>query len=232
VIAADLARLEADEDARFKAWLNRCLTEDLGGRTLISTQEDRPNNWGSMCGASRAAVARYLRNTSELAACARILHAFVGDRSSHTGFTYSLEAFTWMPDPEIPRPINALGASIHGFNVGGAVVDDISRGGPFQWPPIRTGYPGEGLAGAYACAEILQRAGYPAYSWENNALRRAIDCLWDLHTQFPSLPSWWNDDGDEQWITWLANKRYGTSYEVYSPVAIGKNMGFTDWTHR
>ena len=45
--------------------------ENLHGRTLQSTHEDRPNNWGTHAGASRAAVALYLRDAAEMSAAPR-----------------------------------------------------------------------------------------------------------------------------------------------------------------
>jgi len=46
VIAADLVGLDPADDERFRAWLRRTLTEDLSGRTLQSTHEDRPKQLG------------------------------------------------------------------------------------------------------------------------------------------------------------------------------------------
>jgi len=49
VLAADfidLGSADASFDSNtFRPWLRRVLTEDLSGKTLISTQEGRPNNW-------------------------------------------------------------------------------------------------------------------------------------------------------------------------------------------
>jgi hypothetical protein len=51
VVAADLIDLKnydpTFDNNSFRPWLRRTLTEDLSGKTLISTHEDRPNNWGS-----------------------------------------------------------------------------------------------------------------------------------------------------------------------------------------
>ena len=88
VIAADLVGLEPADDARFRAWLRSTLTEELDGRTLRSTHEDRPNNWGTMAGASRAAVAIYLGDKAELERTAQVFHGWLGDRGAYAGFKY------------------------------------------------------------------------------------------------------------------------------------------------
>ena len=60
IIAADLVGLPKENDSQFRDWLKKLLTIDLGGRTLISAQEDRPNNWGVHAGSARIAIAAYL----------------------------------------------------------------------------------------------------------------------------------------------------------------------------
>ena len=79
VIAADLIRLPVYDAAfdthEFRPWLRRALTETLAGRTLQSTHADRPNNWGTHAGASRAAVAAYLEDGAGCSAppgCSRV----------------------------------------------------------------------------------------------------------------------------------------------------------------
>ena len=100
VIAADLVGLPPQEDRRFRVWLKETLTENLQGRTLRSTQEDRPNNWGSHAGASRGAVALYLRDAQELHRTAQVFKGYLGDRSSYAGFKYG--SLDWQADPRRP----------------------------------------------------------------------------------------------------------------------------------
>ena len=104
VIAADLVGLPPREDGRFRVWLKETLTEKLQGRTLRSTQEDRPNNWGSHAGASRGAVALYLRDAQELHRTAQVFKGYLGDRSSYAGFKYG--SLDWQADPQRPVGIN------------------------------------------------------------------------------------------------------------------------------
>ena len=88
----------------FRDWLRQCLTVVLDGRTLISTHEERPNNWGTAAGASRMAVALYLGDTTQLERCAQVFHGWLGDRSAYAGFDFGDE----LPEP-IHVPDVALG---------------------------------------------------------------------------------------------------------------------------
>lgn len=220
VIAADLVGLELEQDRRFRTWLRETLREKLSGRTLRSTHEDRPNNWGTHAGASRAAVAVYLGDLDELARTAAVFKGYLGDRSSFSSFKYG--DLSWQADHEAPVGINPAGAERDGHLIDGVMPDDMRRGTSYQWPPKRTGYPWEALQGAVVQAEILHRAGYDAWEWEDRALLRAVQCLHRLG---------WVAKGDDQWTPWLVNYRYGTSFSAQSPARFGKIMGWTDWTH-
>jgi hypothetical protein len=220
VIAADLVGLGDEEDRRFRAWLRQTLGDTLFKRTLRSTHEQRPNNWGTHAGASRAAVAAYLGDHEELARTALVFRGYLGDRTSYASFKYG--DLSWQADPEAPVGINPMNAMRDGHLIGGIMPDDMRRGGEFQWPPRETGYPWEALQGAVVQAEILYRAGYDAWEWEDRALLRAVQCLYRLG---------WEADGDDRWIVWLINHRYGTNYHTKTPTRPGKTMGWTDWTH-
>ncbi len=227
VIAADLVGLEPGEDVPFRAWLRHCLTEALDGRTLVSTHEDRANNWGTHAGASRAAVAVYLGDTAELARAAQVFHGWVGERAAYAGFSYG--DLDWQADPAQPVGINPAGAARAGESIDGVIPDDMRRGCGFQFPPCETGYPWEALQGATVMAEILHRQGYDAWSWGDHALFRAVRFLYDLGRRYPGA-GWWAS-GDDEWNVWLVNRAYGTSFPTESPAGAGKNMGWTDWTH-
>ena len=81
VIAADLVRLPPEDDQTFRRWLRRARAEQLKGRTLRSTHESRPNNWGTHAGGSLAAAAAYLGDATELQRVAVVFMGWLGDRS-------------------------------------------------------------------------------------------------------------------------------------------------------
>lgn len=222
VIAADLVDLpaNADEDQRFRAWLRETLTEELDGSTLQLTHEERPNNWGTHAGASRAAVAVYLQDEDELERTATVFKGYLGDRQAYSGFIYG--DLSWQADADRPVGVNPKGAAKEGHSIDGALPEEMRRGDEFQWPPEETGYPWEALQGALVQAEILCRAGYPAWEWEDQALLRAAQFLYGIG---------WVALGDDEWQPWLINYAYGTEYATKIVTQPGKNMGWTAWTH-
>jgi len=221
VIAADLVGLAADDDAVFRAWLASVRTTDLGGRTLVSAHEDRPNNWGTHAGASRIAVALYLGDDVELERSAAVFRGWLGDRASHADFSYGNDS--WHPDPDRPVGINPAGTTKDGYPVDGVLADDQRRGGKFAWPPVKEGYVYEGLQGALAQAVMLHRAGHDVWQWQDRALLRAFEWLYN-EADYPA-------EGDDSWQPYLVNHYYGTAFSSRVPSRAGKNVGWTDWTH-
>lgn len=223
VIAADLIDLgdaDAELDAQFRTKLRALLTKSLDGLTLQSTHEERPNNWGTHAGASRVAVAIYLGDSAELERAAAVFHGWLGNRAAYSGFSYG--DLSWQADPANPVGVNSLGAAKDGHNIDGALPEEMRRGGAFQWPPVPTGYPWEALQGALVQAELLQRAGYPAWEWEDRALLRAVEFLYGIG---------WTPTGDDEWQVWLINRAYGVDYATNTTALPGKNIGWTSWTH-
>lgn len=229
VIAAELVGLTQEEDSVFREWLRRTLSEGMAdGRTLRSTHEDRPNNYGTHAGASRAAVAVYLGDGAELARTAQVFHGWLGDRGSYAGFKYG--DLGWQCDPGKPVGINRAGCVLGGVTIDGALPEEMRRGGSFQWPPIQgdaVNYVWEAVQGAVVQAEILRRQGYDTWRWEEQALYRMVRFLHELDRVFGG---WWAS-GDDTWSPWLVNWEYGTKFPAVSPSKPGKGMGFTDWTH-
>ncbi len=223
VIAADLidlATYDSSLDADFRVKIRDLLTKTLDGNTLVETHEVRPNNWGTHAGASRAAVAAYLGDTAELERTAQVFHGWVGDRSAYSDFSYG--DLSWQCDSSKPVGINPKGCMKSGHSIDGALPEEMRRGGSFTWPPGKTGYAWEGLQGALVQAEILHRAGYDTWNWEDQALLRAVQFLYSIG---------WDATGDDEWQLWLINFSYGTEYAANAPVSAGKNMGWTDWSH-
>ena len=224
VVAANLVNLPAVDptfnENTFKPWLRSLLTETLDGQTLTSTHERRPNNWGTHAGAARVAVALYLGDQAVLSRSAAVFHGWLGDRTAYAGFEYG--DLSWQCDASKPVGVNPV-CSKSGHAIGGALPDDMRRGASFTWPPASTGYPWEALQGAVLQAELLHRAGYDAWNWENKALLRSAEFLYD--------GLGWPATGDDEWQTWLFDARYGSSYSDAAPANTGKNFGWTDWLY-
>lgn len=220
VIAADLVGLPAAQDSMFSGWLRELLTEELQGRTLQSTHEERPNNWGTHCGASRAALAVYLDDPVELARTALVFKGYLGDRDSYKNFVYGKD-LSWQADSLNPVGINPMGAEKEGHSIDGVLPDEQRRSGEFTWPPPKENYAYEGLQGALALAIILYRAGYDVWNWEDRALLRAFQWL-NFEANYPPA-------GDDVWQTHIINHFYNTNFPAVIPTLAGKNMGWTEW---
>lgn len=225
VIAADLidlVRLDPafDRDV-FRPWLTSLLGAQLDGATLRSTQEDRPNNWGTHAGAARAAVAFYLGDAVELDRTATVFRGWLGDRTAYADFSWGNRS--WQCDQAAPVGINPVGCQRAGHSIDGVLPDDQRRAGGFRWPPPKENYVWEALQGATLEAELLTRAGYPAWDWADKALLRAVTWLYRVD-HYPA-------QGDDSWMPWLVDRRYGTHFRGSAPSTPGKNFGFADWLY-
>jgi hypothetical protein len=226
VIAADVIDLQhvhAALDHKLRARLRELLTTPTtqGPASLVECHEKRPNNWGTHCGASRAAVAAYLRDEAELRRAAAVFKGYLGERAAYAGFSYG--DLSWQCDPGQPVGINPAGCLKDRRSVDGVLPDDQRRGGPFHWPPPRENYVYEGLQGALVQAVILHRAGYDAFNWADQALLRAFRWLHD-QAGFAAV-------GDDVWAAHVVNHYYRSSFPAAVPARAGKNVGWTDWTH-
>ena len=216
VIAADLVGFRT---ADFEDWLRRVRHDELDGRTLVSTHEDRPNNWGAHAGASRVAIARYLGDTADLEAAATVFRGYVGERHVYDGFDF--EGGKWQADPDAPVGINPPGASRDGVDVDGVLPDDQRRCGcKLDESPKEADYVWEALQGLTVQARLLQRAGYPAWAWGDRGLYRAVRWL-----EQAGLPA----EGDDTWVPALVNDAYWSTFDGEAAPQIGKNMGYTTW---
>ncbi len=123
VIAADLVGLPPDKDQVFRAWLRQLLDFDhkVGSKSLVECHEGRPNNWGTHCGASRAAIAVYLGDTAGLDRTAQVFKGYLGDRSSYAGFRYGKE-LSWQCDASQPVGINPKGCTKEGHSIDGVLT--------------------------------------------------------------------------------------------------------------
>lgn len=228
VIAADLIDLQSANpalDSVFRQWLAAIRNVVFNGAgpslSVISCHETRPNNFGTHCGASRIAIALYLGDTADLQDAANVFKGWLGDRNAYAGFSYG--DLDWQCNPAAPVGINPPGCTKNGHSIDGVLPDDQRRSGGFTWPPPQENYVWEALQGAIVQAELLTRAGYPAWEWQSQALLRAI--TW-LHQEAN-----YQATGDDTWQPWLFNHVYGSNYPAPSASSPGKGMGWTDWTH-
>jgi len=221
VIAADLVGLPPDQDLTFRNWLRQVRVARLSRKTLISTHEARPNNWGTHAGASRVAIDVYLGDTADLQRAAEVFRGWLGDRSAYAEFQYG--SLSWQCHPDTPVGINPMGCKKEGHDISGVIPDDQRRSGKFTWPPPKENYVYEGLQGAIVQAAILHRAGYDPFNWSNKALLRAYQWLYTI-AAFPAA-------GDDTWQMPLVDYFYETHFWKGGPIRYGKNMGWTDWTH-
>ena len=233
VIAADLIDLKNHDpllDELFRTTLVTLRTTYTTGAAsdLIDCHESRPNNWGAHCGATRAAIAVYLGDTGDLERTAQVFKGYLGDRSSYAGFAYGgpsgQEDLSWQCDESRPVGINPKGCVKDGLRMDGILADDQRRGGSFTTDPPKEGYVWEALQGLLAQAVILHRAGYDVWEWEDRALLRAVEWLHEV-VAYPA-------EGDDTWQPHVVNHYYGTSFPAPTPARAGKNVGWTDWTHR
>jgi hypothetical protein len=223
VIAADLVGgVPVREGRDFSAWLREVRHRKLKGGTLVSTHERRPNNWGTSAGASRVAVAAYLRDREDLARAAQVFRGWLGERTAYAGFDYG--ELWWQADPKAPVGINPRGATRQGRSIDGVLPDDQRRSGPFAWPPPHENYVYGALQGALVQAVILHNAGYDVWQWGDRALLRAFQWLHG-EADYPA-------QGDDGWEPWLVNFYYTAQFPGPVPARPGKIAGWTDWTHR
>ncbi len=230
VIAADLIRLsdyDPEMDRRFRTWIESLRHEEWPDRSLVLNDEKHANNHGRMAGAARAAIAVYLGDLEDLGRTAQVFKGLLGDAESYAGFRYRRDP-SWHADPQRPLGVNPAGTMIDEFAVGGMLPEEMRRGCPFQVPPCPTHYPWEALQGIVVEAVILSNQGYDVWNWSDQAIFRAMKLLERLHTSYPD-DLWWAT-GDDTWVPWVVNFFYGTSFPTLPP-KMGKNMGWTDWTH-
>jgi hypothetical protein len=232
VLAADLINLKKRypaDDKRFRTWLSAVRTKRIGSHsiwyTLVRTHANSANNWGAFAGASRIAASRYLGDTTDVARAARIFRGFMGERSYYKSFHKpDAAALSWSCGTTSNwRPITGK-CTKKGHNLSGAIIEDVSRGGSFSWPPQGSGvtYTMESLQGLLVQAELLQRAGYKPYTWGNKALRRAAS--------FVSRYSGWNPSTPSYHVPWILNARYGLKLPTKG-ARYGRLFGFTDWLY-
>ena len=234
VLAADFAGLEGEDDAAFREFLQRVLSDRTGTHSrwnhVVAAHDDSANNWGAWAGAARISALLYLDESLDDAV--NTFRGFLGDRDAWSRFLRPGVAAQWACDPSPTRftPVNG-DCQRSGINLDGAVVADISRGSErLVWPPATNGimYTHETIAGYMLQAELLYRNGYPeVWGFENDALRRMADVI--SRSEQAGGPGW-NPGRVQMHIAWLLNARYDTTYPT-EPAEYGRSFGFTDWLY-
>jgi len=221
VLSADLIGLEGAERAQFEHWLRSFRDRQFKGRSIRSTHEDRPNNWGTHAGATRIAIAIYLGEDEEITRAAHVFRGWLGDAEGWQGFEFG--DVDWQATSLRPYAVNPPGSMLRGHSVDGVLPDDQRRGGGFEWPPPKENYVYEALQGAVAQAVLLERQGYPTWEWGDRGIERAFDWL-HAEADFPAV-------GDDTWLPHIVNRAYGRDFPAPIPTQPGKGMGFAEWTH-
>lgn len=220
VVAADLV---GHRTPSFERWLRGLLDHEADGRAGIRSLRESamidPSNHGNHARASAFAIARYLGDGDLERTVSERFHDWLG--RSGDGFVWKER--DWQADPTDPVGINPPDSEIDGLSVDGVLPEEQRRSGDFTTDPEREGYVWEGLQGATAAAAMMERAGYPAWEWEDRAILRAFQWLHQVN-DYPA-------EGDDIWQVWLVNRAYGTTFPASVPTTPGKNLGFTDWTH-
>ena len=222
VIAADLIGYR---EPGFVSWLSALRTKPMtDGRSIVSTQEDRPNNWGTMASAARIAIDLYLGDAADLARATTVFKGYLGDRAAYAGFSYG--ELSWQADPAAPVGINPMGATKQGLNIDGVLPDDQRRTGGFTTSPPLGSYPFEALQGVMMAAQLLQHSGQPVYAWSDQAILRAWTWLYTVPENGTGRAS-----GDDSMYPVLVNHAYGTNFALGTGGSFGKNGGWFEWTH-
>jgi endonuclease YncB( thermonuclease family) len=231
VVAADLVDLHAaapSTDARFRHWLRGLRKREFKDGNIVSNHETRPNNHGTMAGAARVAIAVYLHDAEDVSRAADVFRGWVGDARFPTQFTFT-HSLSWQADPLRPVAVDPPGARKEGQSLDGALPEEMRRGCKLQARPCLTGYPWEALQGAVVQAQLLHNAGYDAFRWGSDALRRAVRYLYRLSLHDPRWLS--EARADDGGVAQIVNAVYGTHFPTGGPPTPGKNMAWTAWTH-
>jgi hypothetical protein len=235
VMAIDLVGWEsAAKETAFKDWLRKARITELDGKTLISTHEVRPNNWGTQAAFARAVIAVYLGDTIDLQRCAIVHRGWLGDRAAYSdkstsilgtsapGFEYG--DLSWQADRANPVGINPKGSLISGHSVDGVLPEEMRRSGGFEWEPPCENYVWTGMTPALCASWVLSRWGYPdVFTWSDSAQLRAIKWQY-LEADCPAT-------GNDVGTVWLVNAVYGTTFGAGSPTEMSREIWCLDWTH-
>ena len=228
VIAADVLGVRSGPIYEWLAgFLTRTLTANNTDEQVVADNWSSGSNASAQMGFVTAALCVYTNESTRLASSWEGYRRYCGDRTSPVVEVSNSDV--WQLVPSDPVGIQDKGAAKTGCRLDGAIGNDMSRGGDDVCSPTWTQYPWVGLEGAVPAALVFARAGYPAWEVADAAIRRALDYLWFLR-QTTGNSDWFDGTRSNECV-YLVNRAYGTTFPCSRPVAGGRTIGFSDWTH-
>ncbi len=199
------------------------------------------NNWGGHARASFTAAALYLRNSTSDSATKVLAEQWLQESlNAHKTFIGELvpnnfvcNDTTWHDNQSQRFGVNKKGTTRNGISISGVLPEDWRRNNyDFTWLPGVTGYMWEGIQGFVVNAVLFHRADLIDFSAGDEAVVRSLNILYGKGEAAQNTPVFYNPaTGDDSWIPWLVNKYAGTAFPTTTAIP-GKNMGYTDWTHK
>ena len=218
------------------SFLTRTLADNNSGAQIMLTPFSSGSNASAQEGAVYAAIAAYTDNTTKLNYAWNRFRLYSCDKTNNpeteinikTGFN---GGWSYASTYTEACAVNPKDTTKNGIRIDGAVINDIVRGGSFQWPPVWTGYEWTGLQGYVPAALILSRAGYSSLEVKDRAVLRAVDYVCFLENN--TSTSWWEPSRASA-IKHLIKAVYGytpAGCDISYPIRYGMTIGYTDWTH-
>ena len=240
VIAADVLDIRSgpvyDWLAAFKT---RTLADDNSGvqKTLQQVALASGSNASMQEAFVLAAVASYTKDKPLLDNVWVRFRRYLGDTTSPWTLQSNQFGDGWQVVNTDQMRVGIIGKDVvkNGLLIDGAVANDSGRSNSTPKVPLSYNsdslYPWVGLNGAFSAATVFQRQGYPAYAFQDQALKRATIRLMEWKKAFGS--DWWQDAKKED-AKWFAHTAYNLpldQYPIHLPVGPHDLVGFNDWTH-
>ncbi len=215
VLAADYA---AYRDASFVAWVSSIRTRDFPSshsrwHVLADTAANTSNNWGTFALASLTVADAYLHDSAGLARDWAIFTDYGDAGTTRFVHTSSYQAVWSCPTGYEINPLSCTDPQKEG-----AAVEDASR----TTFPTLGNYPAEAAQGYVVQAEVLAKAGYPAWTVNDRQVCR--------NAKWRERGSNLNRSAVDKYVTWVTNARCGLSQPTVA-AGFGRVFGYTDWLY-